>query len=201
MYLYTSPLHTSGCRRRKRRPLRNQRPVTTTIDHFSYTPREKKAAVEHFIEFGGVKMTPNAEYKSTSKAIRARLAAAAKELGKTTDDVLRESVIEGMSTALGDTKRKMLHETNYAKQGPYTKFFQIMRDLNKHFLDGNASALRVLTSHIQKPDSPVRVFHKPTDVIDILTLEGGGEQNLHVDAFLKSVQRLLFSQAHIILIF
>jgi len=146
-------------------------------------------------------MTPNADYKTTSASLRERLAIAARKLGVTTDAVLRANVIEGMSTALGDTKRKMLHETKYPKRGEYVEFFKIMCDLNKHFLDGNQSALRLLTSHLQQPGRPLKAFHKPTEVIDILTLEGGGEQNDHVDAFLKSVQRFQYSHSYIFLMF
>jgi len=67
-----------------------------------------------------------------------------------------------------------------------------MRDLNKHFLDGNQSALRMLTSNLQQPKQPLEIFHHPTEVLDIISLPGAMSQNEHMDAFFQQVKWLIY---------
>jgi len=160
-------------------------------DHFDFNSQQKEAAFEHFIKFGLVKLKPNAAYIALIVSLIQRGQQEATSLGTTFDAMLLKYVDEPMSTALGDSLRMMKHEKNYPKEGPDSKFFNIMRELNLHFLAGNQSALRMLTSNLQKADRPLRVFHQPTEVLDIITKPGATDQNAHIDAFLEEVQRML----------
>ena len=160
-------------------------------DHFDFNSQQKEAAFDHFIKFGLVKLKPNAAYIALIVSLIQRGQKEATSLGTTFDAMLLKYVDEPMSTVLGDSLRMMKHEKNYPKEGPDSKFFNIMRELNLHFLAGNQSALRMLTSNLQKPDGPLRVFHEPTEVLDIITKPRATDQYVHIDAFFEEVQQLL----------
>jgi hypothetical protein len=161
-------------------------------DHFSFNHKQTVEAIAHLNKFGFVKLHPNPAYKQHTTHLIKRLEDRANLDGESLDDVLRSHVAEPMSTALGDKKRKMYHSTNYPTRGKHVDFFNIMRDLNKHFIDGNQSALRMLTSNLQQPRQPLIIFHDPTEVLDIISLPGAKSQNEHLDAFFQQVNRLMF---------
>jgi len=161
------------------------------VDHFSFNFEQKEEAIANFIELGLVKLKPNEAYTARAASLIQRGHDEASLLGKTLDEMLLLYVNEPMSTALGDNLRMMKHETNYPTESLHSKFFEIMRELNLHFLAGNQSALRMLTSNLQKPDGPLRVFHEPTEVLDIITKPRATDQYVHIDAFFEEVQQLL----------
>ena len=161
-------------------------------DHFKFSPTQIKEAIEYFNMFGFVKLHPCQAFKDRTKDLIKCLDHQAISDGKSLDKVLRSHVDEPMSTALGDKKRKMYHEKNYPTKGKHKQFFKIMRELNKHFVAGNQSALRMLTSNLQKKDKPLEIFHDSTEVLDIISLPGAKNQNEHMDAFFKQVKWLLY---------
>ena len=161
-------------------------------DHFSFTPEQTEEATAHLNMYGFVKLHPNPAFKARTTHLIKRLDDQASLDGTSLDKVLRLHVVEAMSTALGDNKRKMQHERNYpTTRGKHVEFFDIMRELNTHFCDGNQSALRMLTSNLQKKKQPLEIFHcPPTEVLDIISLPGAMNQNEHLDAFFEKVKWL-----------
>ena len=174
---------------KKKRGSSSAKLVDHSVDNFSFSFLQIKEAIEHFIKFGFVKLHPNQAFKYHATDLVQRLVDEAKALDTTLDEMLRIHVDEPMSTALGDKLRSMKHEKNYPiGEDPHTKFFDIMRELNLHFVSGNQSALRMLTSNLQEADKPLKVFHHPTEVLDLMTKPKGKSQNAHIDAFLDEVQ-------------
>ena len=174
---------------KKKRGSSSAKLVDHSVDNFSFSFLQIKEAIEHFIKFGFVKLHPNQAFKYHATDLVQRLVDEAKALDTTLDEMLRIHVDEPMSTALGDKLRSMKHEKTYPiGEDPHTKFFDIMRELNLHFVSGNQSALRMLTSNLQEADKPLKVFHHPTEVLDIITKPKGKSQNAHIDAFLDEVQ-------------
>ena len=170
-------------------------------DHFNFSLKQTKEAIQHFNMFGFVKLHPCQAFKDRTKCLIKCLDDQAILDGTSLDKVLRSHVDELISTALGDKKRKMYHEKNYPTRGKHKQFFEIMRELNKHFVAGNKSALRMLTSNLQKKDEPLEIFHDSTEVLDIISLPGAKNQHEHMDAFFKQVKWLLYLLSTIFLLF
>lgn len=160
-------------------------------DHFCFSREDISKAIKHFITYGFVSLSPNQDFKARTRLLVKRLNDEALRVGQTLDEMLRLHVDESMSSALGDKLRKMKHETTYPTKHGHKDFFAIMRELNLHFIAGNQSALRMLTSTLQQRGEPLRVFHEKTEVLDIITLPGAENQHEHLDAFFKDVKWLL----------